>query len=141
MKKIISAIIILTMMLGIVCVSTSAANIHINENFTSQEAFVSKFRAGAFYIEEGLLFGYAEAKALQSDYDSGDDDIFDPHPTCWLTYDASVTLSVGDDELSEESRHINIVYCNDNLRWMGRAEGRIYMAFRYDIEERCFRLC
>ncbi len=139
MKKIISALLILTMILSVVCVSTSAANIHINMNFDNLNAFTEQFRAGAFYIEEGILFGYAEAKALQTDYND-EDGIFQPHNTCWLTYDASITLSVGEDELSEDYRHINVVYCNDNLRAMGRADNRIYMAFRYDIEKRCFTI-
>ena len=142
MKKIISMLLILTMLVSMVCISTSAAGIHIDEKFATAESFMSKFRAGAFFIDNGLLYGYDEARALQSDYEDDEDfdGIFKNTMFTWLTYDASITLSTADDDLSEDRRFLNLVYCNDNLKYMGRGDERVYMAFIYDIQERCFRI-
>ena len=133
MKKIISALLMLTMVFSMVAMSTSAATIHIDMNFDSMEAFTDKFIAGAFYVEDGLLFGYAEAKALQTKYDDSEG-WFSNTLYTWLTYDASITLSIGDDELSETDRFVNLVYCNDNLVYYGREEDRYMMGFCYDVQ-------
>ncbi|MBE6707968.1 MAG: hypothetical protein E7578_01835 [Ruminococcaceae bacterium] len=138
MKKIISALLILTMIFSVVCVSTSAAAIHVNMNFESMEVFTSQFIAGAFYVEDNLLYGYAEAKALQTQYDDSQG-WFDDTAYTWLTYDASITLAIGDDELSETDRYVNLVYCNDNVVFEGRQEDRLMMSFGYDVQNGCFR--
>lgn len=138
MKKIISALLILTMIFSVVCVSTSAAGIHVNMNFESMEVFTSQFIAGAFYVEDNLLYGYSEAKALQTQYDDSEGWFADTAYT-WLTYDATITLSIGDDELSDMERWANLVYCNDNLVYEGRVEDRVMMSFCYDVENSCFR--
>ncbi len=140
MKKLVSLFVMLAMLLSVIGISSSAAGVHIDMNFESLEEFVKMFRAGAFYLEEGLLYGYAEAKALQSDYESDDAGIFKNTMYTWLTYDSSVTLKASDDELSEDKRLVSIVYCNDNLKYMAREEERVYMTFMYDIEASCFRL-
>lgn len=141
MKKIISALLIITMLVSMVCVSTSAAGIRINMNFESMEVFTSQFVAGAFYVDDaGVLYGYAEAKALQTQYQEDDNGFFTDAGLSWLTFDTTITLKVQDDDLSEAQRWINLVYCNDNLAYEGAAEGRVMMAFSYDIEGRCFRL-
>ena len=141
MKKLISALLILTMLVSMVCVSTSAAGVHIDMNFESMDVFTSQFIAGAFYTSDaGTLYGYAEAKALQSIYETDDDlGVFKNAAYTWLTYDATITLQCADDELSETGRYINLVYCNDNLKILGREEDRVMMAFMYDVEGRCFR--
>ena len=138
MKKIISALLILTMIFSVVCVSVSAATVHVNMNFASMEAFTEQFIAGAFYTEDNLLFGYAEAKALQTKYD---DKIgwFEDTTYTWLTYDASITMSIADDELSDADRWVNLIYCNDNLKYQGRSEDRLMMSFSYDVQNECFR--
>jgi len=137
MKKIISALLILTMIFSMVCMSSSAATVYIDMNFESMEAFTAKFGAGAFYVEDGLLFGYAEAKALESLY-SCPDGWFDNTLYTWLEYDTSITLTVADDELSETARFVNLVYCNDNPRFYGREDRRIYMSFFYDVQTGMF---
>ena len=138
MKKIISALLILTMIFSVVCVSASAANIHVNMNFESMEIFTSQFIAGAFYVEDNLLYGYAEAKALQTKYDDSEGWFADTAYT-WLTFDASITLAIGDDELSDTDRWVNLIYCNDNVVYEGRQEDRLMMSFSYDVQNQCFR--
>ena len=133
MKKIISALLILTMLVSMVCVSTSAAGMKIDMKFESMDVFTSQFIAGAFYIDNGILFGYDEARALQSNYEVSEETFQ------WLTYDSSVTLSVADDDMSENHRVVSLVYCNDNPLEYGRADSRTYMSFVYDIDDGCFR--
>ncbi len=141
MKKIISALLILTIVVSMVCVSTSAAGIHVNMNFESMDVFTNQFNAGQFYVDTpGELYGYSEAKALQTLYTETEDGWFDNTGLTWLTYDASITVAAGDDDLNDGSRWINLVYCNDNLMYEGLEEDRVQMAFTYDIQNRCFRL-
>lgn len=136
MKKLLSALLILTMLVSMVCVSTNAAGYKVNVDFktASMDAFTSQFIAGAFYIENGVLFGYDEARALQSNYEISKESFE------WLTYDSSVTLSVADDDLSENHRVVSLVYCNNNLADYGLEDGVVYMSFVYDIDDGCFRL-
>ena len=101
MKKIISALLILTMIFSMVCMSTSAAGItYINQNFQSMEVFASQFTAGAFYVEDNLLFGYNEARTFMSCY-TNDNSFFDNGPTTWLTYDTVVELAIAEDEFAD----------------------------------------
>ena len=132
MKKIISALLMLTMIFSIVCVSASAATVYVNQNFDSEESFLQQFMPGAFYVEDGILCGYSEARALQSNYE------LSPETYQWCEYDMSITLAVADDELNEECRFVSLVYCNDGLYNNGLAEGRVYMGFYYDVDERRF---
>lgn len=139
MKKLLSALLILTMLVSMVCVSSSAAGMHINMNFESMDVFTNQFIAGAFYTGDNLLYGYAEAKALQSIYETDEDlGVFKNSGYTWLTYDASITLSIADDDLSEFDRYVNLVYCNDNPKNLGRVEDRIMMSFGYDVAEGLF---
>ena len=143
MKKLISALLILTMVMSVVVVSASAAGTtYINMNFESMDVFTQQFTAGAFFVEDpGTLHGYAEAKALQSNYETDDDlGVFKNSGYTWLTYDMSITLTAMDDDMSETDRWLNLVYCNDNPYLEGRQEGRLFMSFSYDIAERCFRI-
>ena len=100
MKKIISALLILTMIFSMVCISTSAdgGQIYINENFAGEESFLRNFTAGDYYVADGLLFGYESAKALQSEYYQDENGIFDNTGNTWLTYDASISVAIGVDE-------------------------------------------
>ena len=139
MKKLLSALLILSMLVSMVCVSSSAAGMHINMNFESMDVFTNQFIAGAFYTGDNLLYGYAEAKALQSIYETDEDlGIFKNTAYTWLTYDATITLSMADDDLSETERFVNLVYCNDNPKNLGRVEDRIMMSFGYDVAEGLF---
>lgn len=138
MKRIISLALILMMMLSIAAVSSSAAGVYLNADFKSmtEEQFYAQFMVGEFHVDdvEGVLYGYSEAKALQSMY-SDPEGIFDNTLNTWLTYDAAITFSMADDELSEVERTVNIAYCNDNLRAKGLAEAREFVTFSYNIEK------
>ena len=132
MKRIISVLMILAMLASVLCFSTSAATTYLNVNFKTPEEFTTHFIPGAFYQEEGVLFGYSEARALQSNYEASEDTYK------WYTFDQSITLAIADDELNDEDRFVSLVYCNDNLNAYGRAEGVVYMGFYYDVDERQF---
>lgn len=140
MKKIISALLIIAMMFSVAAVSASAAGLHVNMNFDSLDTFSSIFMAGNFYMDDSdrLLYGYAEARALQTLYDD-DPGYFLPSTYCWLTYDMSVTMCIADDDMSDRGRFVNLVYCNDNPEFNLIRDGRQYIAFGYDVESRCFR--
>ncbi len=144
MKKLISVALAVVILLSVAIIAfpTSAAGVYINQNFESMEKFTSQFIAGAWYTENdgGILYGYAEARALQTQHETDDNGCFVDNGYTWRTYDTSVTLAVADDDLSESDRYINLVYCNDNTVYYGRTEDRIMMSFMYDIQERCFRL-
>ncbi len=117
-----------------------AEKIYINQNFESMESFTSQFVPGNFYIDDpGLLYGYDEARAIQSDYGQGSDGYFNNTGYSWLTYDTSVTFKIADDEVSAADRWVNLIYCNDNLPYYGRADGRVMMSFSYDVANGCFR--
>jgi len=133
--------LILVMMLSMVVVNTSAAGVIFRADFKTmtEDQFYAQFMEGAFHVDdvEGVLYGYYEAKALQSMY-SDPDGIFDNTLNTWLTYDASITLSMADDELVEYDRTINIAYCNDNPRVNGAAEAREFITLTYDIQKQEF---
>ena len=133
MKKLLSALLIATMLMSIVCVSVSADEgaLYIDENFTSMESFMQNFIAGAFYVEDGLLFGYNEARTFMSNY-TNENTFFDNGPTTWLTYDSVVELAIAEDEFADpEAREICISYCNDNPYYEGRTDGRMFLNFVY----------
>jgi len=141
MKKLLSALLVLTMLFSVVSVSVSAdeGTLFIDENFNSMEAFLQNFVAGAFYVEDGLLFGYNEAVVFCTLYDDQESGMFTDSSTTWLTFDMEVTLSVGEDEFyTGENRSIALSYCNDNLFYEGRAEGRAFMNINYDITNKEF---
>lgn len=141
MKKIISALLIIAMMFSVAAVSASAAGLHVNMNFDSLDTFSSIFMAGQFYMDDSdrLLYGYSEARALQTQYDD-EPGYFLPSTYCWLTYDMSVTMCIADDDMMDRDRFVNLVYCNDNLQYNMLRDGRQYLAFGYDVQNRCFRL-
>ncbi len=120
MKKIISFVLILTMLLGIAAVNASAAGVLVQSNFSDMGLFTQNFHAGAFYTEDNLLFGYSEAKCLQT---LGE----------WYTYDAFCEVAIADDELNDADRYFSVVYPNTNLMNYGREEGSYYMSFNYDV--------
>lgn len=142
MKKIISAFLITVMILSAVAVSTSAAGILLDANFANfnEEQFYSQFMPGAFHVDdvEGVLYGYSDAKALQSMYEEDDSGVFINSANTWLTYDAAITFAMADDDAVEWDRTVNIAYCNDNLRVKGLAESRDFFAFSYDVQKMQF---
>lgn len=140
MKKIISAVLVVAMMFSTVIMSVSATEVYLDMNFESMEVFTERFVAGAFYVDEdeGLLYGYAEAKALQTAYVEDEGGWFLPDENVWMTFDTTITLAVQDDDLSETDRWINLVYCNDNLVYLGRETARVMMSFSYDIANKTF---
>ena len=123
---------------------TGSDSIYINENFVSLDNLTKDFMLGAFYIEDGLLCGWNEAKTLQSQYDqtsyNGNSIFNNKSPYTWLTFDASVTLSLADDPSTTAARWINLCYCNDNMVYAGTSSDRQFISFAYDIEAGCFRL-
>jgi len=127
MKKIVSLFVILTMMLSVFAVSSSAAGILVQSDFSDMERFTANFHAGAFYTDENLLFGYNEAKCLQT---KGE----------WFIYDTCIEAAFADDEMSETERAFSVVYPNTNLLNYGRADGSYYMSFSYVVEEKSFYL-
>ena len=126
MKKVLSVIIVAVMLVSILAVSASA-ELYVQTDFTSMESLAASFPAGLFYTEDGLLYGYSEAKCLQS---KGE----------WYTYDTTIEVSFADDELSEAHRSFELWYCNTNLDSYGRFAGTNYMKFVYNIEEQRFYL-
>ena len=123
---------------------TGSDSIYMNQNFVTAESFSKDFLTGAFYIEDGLMCGWAEAKALQSIYTQtahNGHTIFDKNSSyIWRTYDLSMTLSLRDDETSKNDRWINLCYCNDNMIYAGVGSDRQFITFSYDFGNKCFRL-
>ena len=143
MKRLISALLILTMLVSMACVSTSAAVV-LNADFSSwtNDQFYSQFMNGLFSVEDGLLVGYSDAKALQSMYDDQtDNNAFDNQLNTWLTYDATITFSMMDDDVVDWERFVTLAYCNDNLKVKGAEEGRSFITFSYHIEKQQFDVC
>jgi len=138
-KRVISLVLTAVMLFVMATFGVSAAEIYMNMNFESIEEFTDKFVPGAFYVEDGMLYGYNEARALQTKYVEEHDVLLDTEYT-WLTYDATITACVQIDDLAESARHIDLIYCNDNLYCYGRADTRTYINFAYDIDSGCFRL-
>lgn len=118
---------------------TGSDMIYLNENFMTAESFAKDFLTGAFYIEDGLMCGWGEAKALQSAYTSVNDMFDNNSPYVWRTYDMSMTLSLSDDVTSSSDRWLNICYCNDNMIYAGTGSDRQFITFSYDFRNKCFR--
>ncbi len=141
MKRIISALVILVMMLSMITVNASAAGVIFRADFSTmtEEQFYAQFMVGEFHVDdvEGVLYGYNEAKSLQSMY-SDPEGIFDNTLNTWLTYDASITLSMADDELVEGDRDISFAYCNDNPRVKGVTDARQFITLSYDMQKKEF---
>ncbi len=138
-KRVFSVILSAIMLLSVFSVNAVAAETYLDMNFESMDVLTDKFVPGAFYVEDGMLFGYNEARALQTKYVEEADMFLDTEYT-WLTYDATITACVQLDELAESERHIDLAYCNDNPYNYGRAESRVYINFAYDIDAGYFRL-
>ena len=139
-RRILSVILSVVMLTAVVSFEAAAEEKYMTMNFESMADFADKFVPGAFYVEDGTLFGYDEARALQTKYVEEYDMLVDTDTT-WLTYDAVMTLSIAEDDMrTNQVRHFELAYCNDNLYNLGRAEGRVYMSFAYDIDAGCFRL-
>ncbi len=128
MKKIVSFMLILTMIFSIAVVNSSAAvGVVVDADFSDMERFTANFHAGAFYVEDNVLFGYSEAKCLQSKSE-------------WYVYDTCIDVIFADDDLSDGARSFGMWYCNINLESYGRYDGTNYMVFNYDIENQYFNL-
>lgn len=122
MKKLIAFALILTMLVSIFAVNSAAATgILVQSDFNDMERFTQSFHAGAYYVEDKVLFGYDEAKCLQSKSEH-------------YVYDTSITVVLSDDDLSDTKRSYSLWYCNTNLMNYGRWDGSFYMLFNYDIE-------
>lgn len=123
---------------------TGSDDIYVNENFMTNESFAKEFLPGAFYIEDGLMCGWDEARALQTAYTQvlhGGNYVFDNNSPCvWLTCDMSITMSLSDDETNAGDRWINLCYCNDNMAYAGTGSDRQFITFSYDFQNKCFRL-
>ena len=140
LKRIISVICTIAMLFSVMCIGASAEGLYIDTHFKDWAELSDQFFAGCFYnTDEGFLYGFAEAKTLQSRYTKVDGGYIDGSYT-WRTYDATVTLAIGDDDLSESDRWVNLVYRNDNLKCYGRSDETQYIAFSYDIQNGCFRI-
>lgn len=142
MKKIISVLIIAAMMLSVIVVNTSAAGLLLNADFSgyTEDMLYANFHPGLFAVDdmEGVLYGYCEAKALESTYHGDDSGIFDNTLNTWLTYDTSVEFCIADDETVDWDRTINVAYCNDNLRVKGEADARTFITFSYNVQRQEF---
>ncbi|MBE6708056.1 MAG: hypothetical protein E7578_02285 [Ruminococcaceae bacterium] len=140
MRKIISAMLLITMMLSAVCPVVSAAKVHLNMSFDDTEELVSECIYDSFYIEDGMLCGDSRADTIQTIHYIDDNGCFLDAGNVWLTYDAKITLSIEDDEFSEADRFISLVYSNDNPVYAGKDTDRSYISFIYDVDEGCFFL-
>lgn len=139
-KKILSAILVTVMVFSAVCVSSSAEEVHINMDFEDIEVFKEQFISGKYWTDDtGYIFGYDGSGTIETQCEMNDEG-FISDGYCWLTYDAEITFIVTDDDLSENDRYLDLVYCNDNPWYMGESDERIFMIFCYDIQGRCFRL-
>ena len=127
MKKLITLVLTLVMLVSAAAM-TANAGMYVDADFTNMDSLTSHFHAGLFYTDDsGTLFGYSEAKCLQS---KGE----------WYRYDAAVEVAFEDDDMSETPRSIAHWYCNINPESYGRYDGTVYMIFGYDIEAREFYL-
>lgn len=128
MKKIISLVLTLVMLVSAAAVAANAdGQVYVSSDFASMETFTNHFHAGALYTGDNLLYGYSEAKCLQS---KGE----------WYQYDTTIEIALLDDDLDESDRAYSLWYCNINPEAYGRYDGTAYMLFSYDIENREFTL-
>ena len=128
MKKILSFVLTLVMLVSAVAVAANAdGQLFVSSDFASMETFTNHFHAGALYTGDNLLYGYSEAKCLQS---KGE----------WYQYDTIIEIALADDDLDESNRGYSLWYCNINPEAYGRYDGTAYMNFGYDIENREFWL-
>jgi len=127
MKKITAFTLIFAMLVSIFAMSVSADGTIIKSNFEDMETFTQHFHAGAFYVEDGSIFGYDEAKCLQS---KGE----------WYVYDTSIEVVLADDDLADTERRFSMWYPNTNLYNYGRYEGTNYMVFGYNVEDKTLSL-
>lgn len=132
MKRKIFTVLVLVLIASIVSVPASAAagSLQVHADMSSMESFTGIFEPGLFYIEDGVLYGYSEAKALQTRHDLAG----------WYVYDTSVEVCFADDDMTTGSRGFAFWYCNTNLDAYGRYNGTNYMRFNYDIDNREFVL-
>lgn len=79
------------------------------------------------------LEGSAEQKAIMTSNQ------FEGYLYEYLTYDATVTFSVEDDENSDADRFVNLVYHNGNLWYSEVRKEMVNMSFAYDFGAGCFR--
>ncbi len=138
MKRIIALALTFVMLVTSVALYVSAADgMYIDTTFGSMEEFMKYFFPGAFFIPDGenQVFGYSEAKALQSLFTGeGDLDLFAPSPTTWREYDTCMTLACAPDTDSG-SRSIQIWYCDQNLYEAGYSDQMPYILLVYYIED------
>ena len=128
MKKIISLVLTLIMMVSAAAVVANADGmVYVDADFTNMDSFTSQFHAGLFYTDgSGTLFGYTEAKCLQT---KGE----------WYRYDAEIEACLEVDEMSTGDRAFSLWYCNINLECYGRYDGCVYMRFGYDVaNQECY---
>ena len=130
MKKIISILLTAVMLVGALAVSASAdGTMYVQSDFSDMSVFTQHFHAGAFFTEggDGVLYGYNEAKCLQT---IGE----------WYVYDTAIKVCLADDDMSDAERGFSLWYCNTNLENYGRYDGTNYMKFGYNIDEGYFYL-
>ncbi len=141
MKKIISLVIVSLMLVTLaVGVSADAGRMHVECYFKDMADFMNYFIPGAFFIPDGesQVFGYSEAKALQSNFESSDDLGFDGFKendrNAWLRYDCEIKIAMAPDgDADSLDRGVMLVYCNNNPLYMGLEEGVQYVEFAYSV--------
>lgn len=124
MKKLLSVILTAVILAGALFVPASAdGQMYVQSDFSDMDTFTNHFGAGAFFTEGGdkMLYGYAEAKALQTVDE-------------WYETDTRYEIAIADDDMSDISRAISINYPNTNLYNYGRSDGTCFMSFSYDVE-------
>ncbi len=138
MKRIIALALALVMLVSFVAVTavSAADGMYIHTTFPNMEEFMKYFFPGAFFIPDGesQVFGYYEAKALQTLYEGDDMGFFKANGTCWREYDTSVTLAAASDT-DGDSRSVQIWYCDQNLIDAGYTDQMPYLKFIYYIED------
>ncbi len=136
MKKLIAIMLAVVMLASIAVIGVSAADgVYIHTTFPNMEEFMKYFVPGAFFIPDGeeQVFGYYEAKALQTIYYNDEaTGCLMPCNTSWMTYDAVINVAVAPDT-DGDHRSIEFWYCNDTPKFLGYAEDRQYIKCCYNI--------
>ncbi|MBE6709292.1 MAG: hypothetical protein E7578_08645 [Ruminococcaceae bacterium] len=123
MKKIVSAILILTIMLCSMAVSASADGVlYMDADFSSEENFARDFFPEAYTVYDDCAVGYSEARALQT-------------TGRWAAYDVSFDVTFGVDELVPDGsgRSLSFVYFNNNIVYKGLSDERMTISVCFDV--------
>ena len=125
MKKVVSTLLVLVMILCSAAVSASAAgSLYMDADFSSDESFARDFFPEAYFTNDGCAVGYSDARAFQT---VGN----------WPAYDTSFDVTFSEDELytGTENRSLSFIYMNNNMPYLGLSEDTYSISVCFDATD------